>query len=121
MPKKQTPEGLVQAAILSYLDLKGIFHFRINNTGIWHPTRKIFFKPRHLTPGVSDILGIYKQRFLAIEVKSSKGKVSPEQTKFLEEVIANGGIGFVARSVQDVIDGLLSEPSKDVADQEKSD
>jgi penicillin-binding protein-related factor A (putative recombinase) len=58
------------------------------------------------TKGVPDILGIYKGRFLGIEVKTATGKVSPEQEKFLENIRKSGGIGFVARSLDDVIDNL---------------
>ena len=45
-------------------------------------------------------------RFLAIEVKTKTGKVSLDQAKFLKLVNESGGLGFVARSVDDVIDTL---------------
>lgn len=56
--------------------------------------------------GVSDILGIYNGKFLAIEVKSEKGKVSPAQALFLSDVRLNGGLGFVAKSIEDVAKAL---------------
>ena len=64
--------------------------------------------------GVSDILGILGSasigadgslglgRLLAIEVKSSKGKATPDQASFLLQVNNRGGLGFIARSVEDV-------------------
>jgi len=58
------------------------------------------------TKGVPDILGIYKGQFLGIEVKTEKGKVSPEQEQFLAAIRQNGGIGFVARNLDDVIENL---------------
>jgi len=58
------------------------------------------------TKGVPDILGIYKGQFLGIEVKTAKGKVRPDQEQFLENIRKHGGIGFVARSLDDVIDNL---------------
>lgn len=76
------------------------------------------------TVGMSDIIGIvptlYQQsgtpphiyltrntgRFLAIEVKNPGGKVSPQQTAFLQTVIRAGGIGFVAHSVDEVTEKL---------------
>jgi hypothetical protein len=45
-------------------------------------------------------------RFVAIELKRPGGKVSPEQTKFLEKVRGLGGVAFVAESTQDVISNL---------------
>jgi len=55
-----------------------------------------------LCKGSSDIIGIYKGRMLAIEVKTENGKTTKEQDKFLKLVKDNGGIAFVARSEEDV-------------------
>ena len=55
--------------------------------------------------GIADILGIQRGtgRFIAIEVKTAKGKLSPFQTNFLNWINEAGGIAFVARSVDDVM------------------
>lgn len=54
--------------------------------------------------GMSDILGMFKGgRLLAIECKSRTGIVKPHQQNFLDLINAGGGLGFVARSVEDVI------------------
>jgi len=45
--------------------------------------------------------------FTSIEVKSSSGRVKPEQQQWLNAVQAAGGIAGVARSVEDAMD-LLS-------------
>jgi hypothetical protein len=70
------------------------------------------------TKGMSDIVGIVpctahgidcpcpRGGFLALEVKSPGGTVSPEQTAFLQTVTRAGGIGFVARSLEDVMETL---------------
>lgn len=49
-----------------------------------------------------DILGILPDgRFLAIEVKKdSKGKPSKGQVEFLETIKSNGGVAFVAYSIE---------------------
>ena len=52
--------------------------------------------------GIADILGIYKGKFLAIEVKGPRGKVSDAQSRFLRNVSEQGGIAFVAWSVEDL-------------------
>jgi penicillin-binding protein-related factor A (putative recombinase) len=56
--------------------------------------------------GISDILGVYEGRFLAIEVKRPGGRVSSEQRAFIERVNEEGGVGFVAYSVDDVVKRL---------------
>jgi len=59
------------------------------------------------TPGVPDIVGILKDgRFLGIEVKTERGVLSPHQERFLQNINDAGGIGFVARNLEDVIEKL---------------
>jgi len=57
-------------------------------------------------PGISDIIGSYKGRFLAVECKIKKRKQSPDQIKFQQRVIASGGIYILAYTLGDVIRGL---------------
>ena len=76
----------------------------LNGLGCWH--WKHWSGPMTHPKGISDIIGIWETRFLAIEIKTKKGRVSEHQEKFLEHVRRNGGIAFVARSIDDVIKGL---------------
>lgn len=56
-----------------------------------------------LCKGSSDLIGLTRDgRFLAIEVKTERGKLSQEQKAFLAMVNRMGGCGIVARSVQDL-------------------
>lgn len=99
-----TPETIVKNNILSYLKSKRIFCWPNDSVGIFDPIKKIYRKRHsqyHLN-GVSDILGIYEGKLLAIEVKSKTGRLSPEQVWFLAEVKAKGGIAFMARGIEDV-------------------
>jgi len=58
-------------------------------------------------PGVSDILGVLPGgRFLAIEVKTRRGRLTKRQEGFLSAVNQKGGLGFVARSLDDVVEVL---------------
>jgi len=52
--------------------------------------------------GIADITGIFRGQPLAIEVKSDKGRVSDAQEIFLQRFNEEGGIAFVARSIEDV-------------------
>lgn len=99
-----TPEGFVKNAICSYLKLKNVFFFIHDSVGIYDPRRGVYRK--NISPyrikGVADILGIYRGKFLAIEVKSEKGYPTPAQSWFIEKVKSEGGIAFIARSIDDV-------------------
>jgi hypothetical protein len=43
---------------------------------------------------------------IGIEIKSQKGTVSEYQKAFIDRINQAGGLAFVARSLDDVIDGL---------------
>ncbi len=58
------------------------------------------------TPGISDIIGCYRGRMIAIELKAPKGTLSPAQEEFIRQINEAGGLAFVARSIDDVIEGL---------------
>ena len=58
------------------------------------------------TPGISDIIGCYKGRMIAIELKAPRGIVSPAQQVFIDRVNEAGGIAFVAKDLDTVIEKL---------------
>ena len=91
---KQQSEAEITRAIRSTLRGLSVVH--------WKQWQGPMSQPK----GVSDILGIWQGRLLAIEVKTRTGKVSQYQQDFIDTINREGGIAFVARSVDDVIDGL---------------
>jgi len=104
-----TPEIAVQNLVCGYLRRLGIFFWKNDSVGIFDPRTQRY--RRNNSPfkikGVADILGILPSgRFLAIELKSERGRCTPEQTAFLSQIKASGGVAFVARSIKDVEEGL---------------
>lgn len=58
--------------------------------------------------GCSDIIGqLIDGRFLAIECKSSDGRLTEEQEDFLARVKRHGGVAGMVRSIDDA-EGLLA-------------
>jgi penicillin-binding protein-related factor A (putative recombinase) len=99
---KASNESQLVTACLQLLHVAGIFAWRQNNVGIYDPSRKVYRKSKTAMPGVSDLLGIYKGRFLAIECKVGKNKVSEEQSAFLLRVQKEGGVALVCYSLDDL-------------------
>jgi len=94
--KQKVCEADITRGIRQYLTMRHIWHF------------KHWGGPMGAV-GIADILGIYRGRFLAIEIKRPGGRgPSPSQQGFLDNVKAAGGIGFCAYSVDDVI-AMLDE------------
>ena len=66
-------------------------------------------RPLHagLIVGGSDLIGWNRRGlFTAVETKSKRGRLTIEQLRFLDNVRAAGGIGVLARSVDEVLDAL---------------
>ena len=102
-----TPEGRVKAAVLHFLEKRGIEAWN-NPTGAVRiaPDRWVHFGKK----GSADILGILPGgRFLAVETKAKNGRLSPEQIEFLEKVRGLGGVAIVARSFQELDTALRRE------------
>lgn len=57
-----------------------------------------------LCVGSSDLIGVFKGRFVAIEVKTPTGKPTKEQLNFIEQVRLNGGIAGIARSPEEALE-----------------
>lgn len=94
-----TPEGLIKQQIMAWLKAQPGCYARVLQIGGIRGRA-------NQSKGMSDIIGIWKKSFLAIEVKTDKGVLSKEQQEFLDCVNACGGIGFVARSLDEVISKL---------------
>ena len=102
-----TPEGRIKTACLRYLERRGFYAW--NN-----PTGAVQIRPgkflRFGKVGSSDILGVLPDgKFLAIEVKASNGRLSPEQSAFLEKIRGKGGLALLVRSWQELDAALRRE------------
>lgn len=99
--KAKRSEADIQKEILEWLNIQPFtFAFRTNNIGV--PLKNGGFR-KSPTPGLSDLICSHKGRFMAIEVKTPKGKTTEDQEKFLKCCRATKSIGCVVTSVDDII------------------
>jgi len=106
MAKRIKSEKEIENKILDFMNrIDGCFAWKVNSVGVYDPVKKVYRLPKskHILSGVSDIIGVYNGRFIAIEVKKKTGKVSEEQYLFIDNIIKNGGCAGVARSLADAI------------------
>lgn len=109
MRYNNNPEAQIKNLILDWLFLQpSCFVWQNDSVGIYDSVNKTFRKrnSKYCINGVSDILGIWRGKPLAIEVKSKTGVLSENQKNFLIRFKASGGIGFMARSLDDVTHNL---------------
>lgn len=104
MREKYPSEKQIENMILSFLKARGVFCFKVETVGIFDQKLGRYRRKNsiHRTVGISDIIGIFEGRPLAIEIKSKKGAPTIHQKLFLAEWTGAGGIGFIARSIEDV-------------------
>lgn len=98
-------EGALQDAIrLALADTPGLCLWR-NNTGIAeHWTGRTVQRVVYgLAPGSADLVGLVAGRFVALEIKTTTGRVSPEQVQWLALVRRYGGFAAVVRSVPEAL------------------
>jgi hypothetical protein len=113
MPKNPGPEKLIQNAILEWLKWQPeAFFWQHNNNAVFDAKRGCFKSfGKWSMRGVSDIIGMWESRFLAIEVKAGKNSLTQDQRLFLLEIERRGGIAFVAKSLDEVIKRLKQKPT----------
>ena len=98
-------ESDIQRLIMLALSEAGCTIWR-NNTGVLKNAAGIPIR-FGLCTGSSDLIGMAPDgRFLAVEIKTCKGRATPEQIRFIEIVKARGGIAGIARCQQDALDLL---------------
>lgn len=114
--KLEATEKEIQATILHYLAIERIFALRLNSSSFVqeYKGKKRIVRAHSGGKGVADIMAIIPygrcgscefsgvKAILWIEVKGPKGKQSPEQESFQQDVERRGHRYIVARSLEDV-------------------
>lgn len=102
-----TRESLIQNQIRVALSKAGYMVFRANVGKVRTSDGRFF--DTGLPKGFSDLFGFRSDgQIFFIEVKNEKGRVRPEQTKFMEIMKQRGALVGVARSVEDAL-GIVNE------------
>lgn len=94
-------QNLVRS-ILRELRARGCMVIRINSGAMSGDHKgKRWFMRFNDAPGCSDIIGMLPismgSRFIAVEAKVGRNKVTPLQQAFLSDVAAHGGVALIVR------------------------
>jgi hypothetical protein len=95
-----------QSAIIDLIRIRGGVATRINSGSMIAKSCDRAYRVNLADKGTSDIIALYKGVYLSIEVKYGKGKPTPEQLSFLDNVAKAGGVGLLAYDV-DAINYIL--------------
>jgi penicillin-binding protein-related factor A (putative recombinase) len=88
--------------IIDFIYRNGGYAWRASSTGVYDP-KGHSYRTSSKT-GVSDILGLYKGHFIAVEVKIGKDKLSDVQEGFLVNIDKYGGVTFVVHDFDSFVE-----------------
>ena len=80
----------------------GCVAYRVNNVGVWDKEKQLHRKG-NTEKGLPDVTMIYNGRYVGIEVKAGKDRLSDDQKKRKFEIERAGGIYFECRSTDDFL------------------
>lgn len=104
-----TANGLT-AAIVDYLTYLGGNFSRVNCIGTprKNSSGQLIFTPSTTKKGIADIIGCYRGKYIAIEIKIGADRQSKEQIEEQRDVINAGGVYIIAKSFPDFLSNMLN-------------
>lgn len=108
--KRISPESALQRSVIRYLSFAlpkhEAIYFAVPNGGLRDVRVAQHLKAEGLTPGVADIMIIWRGRAIGIELKAEKGRLSENQKAWADQFTLAGGVYKVCRSIEEVEDFL---------------
>lgn len=103
MAKTQTNN--LTNSCLRFLNVMGYKAWRNNNGAVYDVKAKSFRKNPNTLLGVPDIIGFNKTtgKFIGVEIKVGKDRLSPEQKDFQKIALDSGCICIVVKEITDLI------------------
>ena len=109
--RRRRPEQALHRACAQYLDVAlpgDACWFHPANGGARSPVEAAIFKGLGVKAGVPDLVIVYRGRFIAIELKSEGGRLTPAQKAMHERLRLAGAIVTTAKSLEEV-EGFLGQ------------
>ena len=103
MKKIKSTEKNTQKAVIQYLEIKKIFHYRQNSGNFTSPTGH-FYKMGVV--GMPDIIAVINGQYIGLEIKDIKGKLNDNQVKFKARLEEAGGLYLTIRSIDECIEEI---------------
>ena len=109
IPKKRFSDSSTNELTKSIIELirqHGGFATRVNAGGIYDEKLKIF-RQSHTAAGTPDVIASCFGKFIGVEIKYGKDKLSDSQIKVGKQIQSGGGYYVVAKNFKDFSNWLL--------------
>jgi hypothetical protein len=94
---------------LTCLKQSGLVYWRVPNGPVMHSINGKMIRKCSPIKGFPDIAGVLPSgKFFAIELKTDKGRLSPEQVEWITKLNHTGGIAIVLRSKDEIREFVAS-------------
>jgi hypothetical protein len=100
------PEQEIHKAVVSHLNwraMPGVFFFHPPNGGYRSKIEGAIFKGLGVKRGVPDLIIFYSGQIFGLELKASHGRLSPSQTKCLNDMEVAGARTSIAHSIDEAL------------------
>ena len=108
---KETANQITQNIIRAVNMQPGCVAYRQNNVGVWDAAKQVHRKG-NTEKGLPDITAIIRGRYVGIEVKAGRDKLSQDQLLRKFEIERAGGVYFEARSTDDFLKFFVEQLKK---------
>ena len=93
-----SPANDLTNQVINHIYLAGGFSYRSSSVGVFD-TKRMHFRAA-AKKGVADVIGCFKGRFIAVEIKIGTDRLSDEQDGFLKNIQHAGGVAIVAKDFE---------------------
>jgi hypothetical protein len=100
-----TPAQHLTHAVRDYLALRGWVTFKCGAGMVKSAGRMVCFG----TAGAPDLVAIRGDRYLLLEIKAGKDRMSAAQKAFKDSIEATGGVYHVIRSLDQIVEMMEGE------------
>jgi hypothetical protein len=97
-------ESSIQKACINFLNLRGIFNYKINNGGVYIKAKDRYMVAQ--TKGIPDLIMHYKGFVHYVEFKTPTGRMSEHQLNFRARCEYDGINYLIIHSVDELVGAL---------------
>jgi hypothetical protein len=106
MPRRRSPEQVIQRSVVQHLRQRGapgMVFWHTPNGGKRRPIEAAIFSGLGVRAGVSDIIAVHHGRVFGLELKAPNGRPTEAQMQFASDLNAAGGFACITSGLDEAL------------------